>query len=178
MQKGGSDVEFRFKVGEYVRYCINGVCLIEDIRMMDVLGDGNEKMFYVLSPTSRQSSTICVPADNVTLTDKMEVVIAKEDIDNLIDKMKYNELEWIDDKKKRSECFKNIIKKCDRQSLLSLIDCLHRRRGILLESGKNLSSGDETVLSQAESVIENEFSFVLGIERESVRDYVKDKMNK
>lgn len=171
-------MELKFKIGEYVRYCINGVCLIDDIREMDILGDGNNKMFYVLSPVSRQSSTISVPADNDTLTSKMVPLLSKEDIDSLIDGIETNMLEWTDDKKRRTEFFKSIIKDCDRQSLLSLIDCLYKRRAVLLESGKNLSSGDEAFLNQAEGVIQDEFSFVLEIGKERVSDYIKQRLNK
>lgn len=177
-RKRGEIVEFKFKTGEYVRYSINGVCLVEDIRKMDIMGDGNEKMFYVLSPNSRQASTICVPVDNDILTAKMVPPLSREDIEVLIDGIPTNEMEWIDDKKKRTEFFKNIIKECDRQSLLSLIDCLYKRRASLLESGKNLSSGDEAFLNQAEGVIQDEFSFVLEIGKESVSDYVKHRLSK
>lgn len=171
-------MEFEFKIGEYVRYCINGVCLIEDIRKMDVLGDGNEKMFYVLCPVSRQASTISVPVDNNTLTSRMKPLVSKDGIDCLIDGIEANVLEWVDDKKKRTEIFKNIIKECDRKSLLSLVDCLYKRREVLKESGKNLSSGDESFLNQAEGVIQDEFSFVLEISKESVYSYVKERLCK
>ena len=169
-------MDLKFRVGEYVRYCINGVCRIDDIRKMDIMGDGNEKMFYVLSSTSRQASTICVPLDNDALTSKMEIPVSEEEINRLIDAIPDNTLDWIDDKKKRTECFKNIIKDCDRQQLLALIECLHKRREFLCENNKNLSSGDESFLNQAEGIIQNEFAFVLDIEKDSVAQYVKERL--
>lgn len=168
----------KFRIGEYVRYYINGVCYIEDIRKMDIMGDGVEKMFYVLKSSSRQASTIYVPADNDELVSRMELPVSKEQIDTLIDKMNDNCMEWIDDKKKRTEIFKSIIKECDRQDLLSLIECMHKRKEFLNAGGKNLSSGDESILSQAEGVIQNEFSYVLGIEKDCVAEYVMKRRGK
>ena len=168
----------KFRTGDYIRYSVSGVCLIDDICEMDIFGDGNRKEFYVLKPESKRASTIYVPLDNDVLVAKFEDIVSENEINCLIEGVIHNSIEWIEDKKRRSEVFKSIVKTCDRQELLSLVKCMYHRREYLIEIGKNLSSADEMVLKQAEDIIANEFSFALNIECDKLKEYALNILNK
>lgn len=165
----------RFNVGEYIRYMSSGVCVIDEIVHMDLFGDGMAKDFYALVSTFDKKSKVFVPVDNETLTSKMLPVIDNQEIKTLMETVKQSETEWIEDKKRRGDCFKNIVKNCDRQENLLLIKCITDRRAELNSISKNLSSSDESILNQAENIIKKEFYHVLGIDPDDVIDYIFNK---
>ncbi len=166
----------RFNIGEYIRYMSSGVCVIDEIVHMDLFGDGTAKDFYVLVSAIDNKSKVFVPVDNETLTNKMLPVIENQEIITLMKSVEQSEIKWIEDKKKRGDCFKNIVKNCDRQENLLLIKCISDRRAELNSISKNLSSSDESILSQAENIIKKEFYFVLGIDPDDVIDYIFNRI--
>lgn len=100
----------QYKKGDYVKYASSGVCIIEDIRTMDSISKGRE--FYVLKPIKDTKSTVYVPLDNETLTEKMRYIMTKQEIDDLLKSIKFTDISWIDDRKIRSQTFKTILKTC------------------------------------------------------------------
>lgn len=166
----------RFNIGEHIRYMSSGVCVIDEIVHMDLFGDGMAKDFYVLVSAVDNKSKVFVPVDNETLTSKMLPVIKKQEIITLMEEVKQSETEWIEDKKRRGDYFKNTVKNCDRQENLLLIKCISDRRTELKSISKNLSSSDENILNQAENIIKKEFYYVLGIDPNDVIDYIFNKI--
>ena len=51
-----------FKIGEYVVYGNTGVCKVEDITTMDMVG--TEKEYYVLVPVYNKNGRAFLPVDN------------------------------------------------------------------------------------------------------------------
>ena len=62
-----------FKKGEYVQYALNGVCVIEDIKKINIDRSKNPKEFYVLKPVSAYTSTIYVPVETESLYQKCDI---------------------------------------------------------------------------------------------------------
>lgn len=162
-----------YKKGDYIRYASNGVCLIDDIKSIDLNHSKNPKNFYVLKPIGGGSSTIYVPLENKELVSKMRYILSKNEIDSLINSVKQDKIDWIDDRKERNNSFKQIIKDSDPRELLKLVSCIYLKKQDLAGDGKKLSSTDENHLSQAESLIENEFSFVLKLDGLGVGNYIR-----
>lgn len=164
------------KKGEYVQYALNGVCLIEDIKSIDINHSKNPKEFYVLKPIGLNTSTIYVPTENAELVSKMRPLLNKNEADSLIESLRNDKTEWIDDRKERNTKFNSIIKESDPKELLKLIGCIYIKRQKLESKGKKLSSTDERQLAQAESLIENELAFILELENVSISNYIKSKL--
>ncbi len=162
------------KKNEYVRYGANGVCLIEDVTKMKVAGE--ERNFYVLRPVASNSSTIYVPADNETLTERMKRVLTKAEIDGLITTTRKQSINWVNDRNDRREYFHSIIAKCDRSELLLLISCIYKKRHELVSVGKRLAASDDEALKLAERLIEDEFSFSLGLGCDEIGEYIRGKL--
>ncbi len=162
------------KKNEYVRYGANGVCLIEDVTKMKVSGD--EREFYVLRPVANGASTIYVPADNERLTERMKGVLSKSEIDSLISSARKQSIDWVNDRNERRELFHSIISKCDRRELLLLVSCVYQKKRELIANGKKLASSDDEALKVAERLIEDEFSFSLGLDGDKISDYIKGKL--
>ncbi|MBQ7986383.1 MAG: CarD family transcriptional regulator [Clostridia bacterium] len=162
-----------YKKGDYIRYASNGVCLIDDIKSIDINRSKNPKSFYVLKPISASSSTIYVPLDNNELVSKMRYILSKTEIDSLINSVKNDKIDWISDRKERNNSFKQIIKDSDPRELLKLVSCIYLKKQELSADGKKLSSTDEGHLLQAEALIENEFAFVLKLDGLGVGNYIR-----
>lgn len=165
-----------YKKGDYIRYASNGVCLIDDIKNIDLNRSKKPKRFYVLKPINASSSTIYVPFENEELVSKMRHILSKNDIDALIDSAKQSKIDWISDRKERNNSFKQIIKDSAPQDLLKLVSCIYLKKQELSLEGKKLSSTDENHLSMAETLIENEFSFVLNLDSNSVGQYIRSRL--
>lgn len=165
-----------FSKGEYIKYATSGVCLIENITKLDYLHNHNPQEFYVLKPVGANTSTVYVPLSNEALTSKMRKLLSKEEIDSLIDESNKDVIEWINDRKVRSEKFKGIILKAEPVELLKLVRCIYMKKIELKKSGKNLSSTDDALLGVAEGLIENEFSFVMNLSGEQLGEYIRERL--
>ncbi|MBO5060334.1 MAG: CarD family transcriptional regulator [Clostridia bacterium] len=165
-----------YQKGDYIRYAAAGVCLIEDIKKIDYTHSHKPQDFYVLKPVAASGSTIYVPLANEELTAKMRYILNHGEIDSLIESMKNEKIEWIDDRKERTESFKAVIKRCEPQELLRLVSCIYLKKQEFAENGKKLSATDDSILSQAETLIENEFSFVLNLSGGQVGEYIRQKL--
>lgn len=165
----------QYKINEFISYSTTGVCRIDDIKEMELAGrTGN---FYILKPLSSQNSTVFVPMDNPVLTAKMRRVLTKEEIDKQIDVINQNKMCWINERKDRIARIKEILAGGETADLLLLISCMYIKRNELSATNKDLSSFDDLLLKRAENLIEDEFSFVLGIEKNEVSGYIESRIN-
>lgn len=160
--------------GQYVVYGTNGICLVEDIRMMKFALDTEKNPYCILKPASSDSSTIYVPLNNEKLMGKLRPVMTKEDIDSLLLGMRDKEITWDGDRRNRTERFHDILAGGVTQTLLLMIRCIYMKKRELISLGKNLSATDEGTLKSAEKLVEEEFSYALHIPKEEVTTYIRD----
>lgn len=165
-----------YNKGEYVQYALNGVCVIEDIKSIDLNRSKSPKDFYVLKPISGNTSKIYVPVENEQLVSKMRPLLTKEEADSLIDSLKLDKFEWIEDRKIRNTTFSDIIKESNPKKLLKLVGCIYIQKQKFIAEGKKLSGTDEKQLTQAEALIENELSLVLNLAPKGLEPYIKSRL--
>ena len=161
-----------YQKGDHVRYGTNGVCVIADIETMTSMDRRSVKDYYVLRPVAESGTKIFVPLDNPALLGKMHAILTREEINEAIRQSAADPLPWVGDRNRRSEAFKEILKTAEPFPLLQLCSCIHGRRLQLSQEGKRLSGSDETILKQAERLVENEFAFSLDIPRSEVAAYI------
>lgn len=166
----------KFSKGDYIRYSTNGVCLVKDVTKLDYTDKNNMNDFYILSPVSTSSSTIFVPVNNQNLVSNMRPLLTKDQIDGILEDVKENCFTWVEDRKLRTDTFKTVVKTADQKELVSLIRCIYAKKRELTDEGKKLSSVDESILEQAEKLVEDEFGFVLNITKDEVKTYIKEKL--
>ena len=159
-----------FSVGDYVRYLNNGVCQIVDYTTLPGMGEG---MFYVLKPYAGPNASIFVPADNEKLVSRMQHILTKDEIDQLIQTaLQEADCLWLPDRRARMERFHGILRDCEPAALLRLMACIGGRKQVLEAQGKKLAASDAAALKQAEGLIENEFAFSLELTGEEVHSYI------
>lgn len=115
-----------FLKNDIVRYGAHGVCKIVDIAEKNFNGVPVE--YYVLKPIYNDTSTIYVPVQNQSLTDKMHKVLSAEEIRALIQAMPYEESIWIDDEEERKRRYQEILVDGDRVELIRMIKALYLRQ--------------------------------------------------
>ena len=167
-------MQAQYQKGEYVRYAANGVCLVEDIRQMPELKRGD--LFYVLRPIADQKSTYYIPIDNEKLTGKLRPVLTRDEVNALIDSVHDAEMIWIEDRKQRVEQFHAALRACDLRQLMVTACTLYLQKQSVLRAGKKLTPSDETVLRQAEALVDNEIAFVLDLPVSGVGTYIRNRL--
>lgn len=165
-----------FKVGDTVLYGATGVCKIDSAVIREI---GREKKEYlVLLPISQEKSTVFVPTDNPVLLQKMRKILSKKEIGDIIESVSSLPDIWEEDEVRRRERYSEIICGGDRKQIVLLIRTLYTVRNMRQAEGKRLHMVDERYLSEAERLLCDEFSVVLGIERSQVVPYIIEKTKK
>lgn len=165
-----------FKKGEFVVYTKNGVCLIDDVKLMDFAGE--KSLYYILKPLSSSGSTLYVPVENEKLVSKLRPVMSKAQIDALLTDAKNYKAEWNDAKSERVELFNSVLASGDSGKLLHLIMCIYLKKQEKESIGKHLCSTDESILRTAEELIQEEFAFSLNCSHDEVNSYIQKRIIK
>ncbi|MPN50404.1 hypothetical protein SDC9_198030 [bioreactor metagenome] len=83
---------------------------------------------------------------------------------------------WISDDAKRKEKYRQILATGDRLQLIRLIKTLHLYGQERKNEGKKLHSADERFMKEAEKMLYEEFSHVLGIHQDQVLPFILEQM--
>jgi len=165
-----------FSAGEHVVYGTHGVCEISEVTTMSFCSDSRK--YYVLFPIGDAKSKIFVPVDNEQLTSQMKKVLTKEEIDRLLDAVEPGALDWIESDSARKEYCSATIKGGDRLALINMIEMLYLHREEMIGQKKHFHVTDERFLREAEKLLHDEFSFVLGIPNADVVEYIGERIKK
>ena len=165
------------QIGEVVSYGTTGICTIVDIRMESLSRSGARKQeYYVLRPMATPTCVTYVPTGNEALTGKMRHVMTGEEIDRMIDSVKGQSLEWIEDTRQRSDAFQKVLNGGISGELLKLISCLYLEKKSRGKGGKKFCATDEKLLSSAERMVSEEFAYALQIPEKEVSAYIANRM--
>ena len=161
-------------VGDRIVYGTQGICEIKEISPL-TLGD-EEKNYYFLSPLSDPRCVIYVPCDNQFLLDQMKDILSPDEIDSIITSPEIGTMEWIGIDIRRKEYCTAVLKSGDRHELLRVIYMLRTKREEFRSMKKHFHVADERFLRDAERIINQEFSYSLGIHASEVEDYILSKL--
>ncbi len=163
------------KIGDTVLYGATGVCSVEGMTEREI---GKEKkQYFVLKPLAQDKCTVFVPADNEALLKKAKKILSREEIYAVIDSVQPEPDIWEENEIKRREQFGEIIHSGDRKKLMLLIRSLYNRREERRAEGKRLHITDERFMSEAERLLYDEFSAVLGIKQDEVVEFIINRIN-
>lgn len=160
-----------FSVGEKVLYNVNGVCEITE----KVFGSTAIK-YYVLKPINNGDSTIFVPVNNEKLVGKMKRLMTQSQIDKIISEVSEQQPHWNVDDVTRKEAYKTAISLGNIRDILFLLKSIWIHSVIQNNKGRKLHIMDEMYLREAEKIIREEISTVVGVEQDAVIPYLKEKI--
>ncbi len=155
-----------FKIGEYVSYRSEGICVIKDIstECFGVLGKSEE--YYILAPLRDINSTLYVPLNNSLLVEKMQRLLSAEEICELAEKLVDERLVWILESRVRNASFKEILASGDRNSLIILVNTLTDYFERLDAGGRKHTASDDSAYKKAKKMLLDEFSVTTNIKTE------------
>jgi len=166
-----------FQVGEVVAYGATGVCTVEAIEMRSMSRAGTKKQeYYVLRPLASPSCMTYVPTGNEVLTGRMRRVMSKTEIDAMLETIRGEKLLWIEDPRQRTEQYSQILARGLTGDLLKLIGCLFLEKKSCAGKGRRFSAADDRLLSNAERVVSEEFSYSLQIKPGQVVAYIAEHL--
>lgn len=151
-----------YQTGEIVSYGINGVCRITALTERTV---GSEKtLYYQLEPVRGNNATVLVPTNSETLLRKMRPVLSAGEINALLQSLPGAPDQWTDNEQDRKLRYREIFGGSDAFALASLACSLYRQKQALTARGRRLRQVDEAAWKDAERLLSDEFSYVLGSE--------------
>ena len=163
-----------FNIGEKVLYSVNGVCEITDIT--EKVFDKTVIRYYVLKPISNNEATLFVPVNNENLVRKMKRLMTCDQLDEVLNNVSVKDIEWNTNEAERKEEFRNIISFGNVSEILVLLKSIWLHRTVQSCKGRKLHISDEMFLREAEKIIKEEISTVIGVEQDAVIPYIKNKI--
>ena len=159
-----------FKINEVVVYGTTGVCRYDGVSEMKL---GREvKQYHVFTPVAQGGSTVFIPTDNDLLLQRVHPLLTKVQIDEIIESMPADKEVWCNDANGRMRLYADLLKSGDRGRILLAVRTLLVRRRELSAKGRKLHITDERALRDAQRLLYDEFSYVLGIPADKVEDYI------
>lgn len=165
-----------YTVNDTVLYGADGVCTITNIVEKNMLG--TVRLFYELHPVSRRDAVLFLPTDNEKTMAKLRRVLTREEILSAIHSMPDEENIWIDKESERREAYARIIRSGDHREVIRLIKTLYEHREQLTDRGHRMHAADANFLKEAETVLYDEFAYVLQIGREEVIPFIQHEIEK
>ena len=146
-----------FDVGSYVIYRAEGVCVISDIREENFGAIGGNEKYYILSPVNDKKSTVYVPVNNKMLCGMMRPLLSAEQINDLVDELRCERMEWIDESRARNAAFREVLSAGDRRQLIVLTNTVSERIAEAQSKGRKPTSTDENAILRAKKMLYEEF---------------------
>ena len=165
-----------YSVNDMVLYGADGVCTIANIVEKPLLGV--TRLFYELHPVNRRDAVLFLPTDNEKTMAKLRRVLTRDEIISAIHSMPEEKNIWIEKESIRKETYARIIKSGDHRKVIQLIKTLYEHREQLIDSGHKMHSADENFLKEAETVLYDEFAYVLKIDRKDVLPFIQTEMER
>lgn len=163
-----------FDKDEFIVYGRNGVCLVEDIKPMDIDGIGSERLYYVLRPVNSQGSTIFTPVDNQKVP--MRKIITKEEALDLIEKIPEIGVLKISNEKMCEEQYKAAMQSCDCSDMVRVLKTIYLKKQKRIAAGKKITSTDEKYFHMAENSLCTELSVLIDVPKEKMEEYITKKL--
>ncbi len=150
-----------------------GICRIRSVSELNMSHDGPRR-YYVLTPLYDQGTTLYTPCDQAE--HQLRDPLNREDIDSLIDGMPRHHTDWISDEKARQRYLTGIVRSGNHENLLAAVSALYDKRKEQTARGRKFHSSDARFLEEAETSINREFAYVLGVQPDDVPAYIRKRL--
>lgn len=165
----------QFTEGKIVVYRSAELCRIKSVGQY--APDGiNTREYCILTPLGSERSTYYVPME--CAEQKLRDPLTKEEVLALIDSMDGAGAEWCSDGNRRKARQNEILSSGSYESVIGMAGAIYIERERRRQSGKKLTASDERAMKSAEKMIYGEFGYVLGIEPESVPEFIAQRLSK
>ncbi|NDL68333.1 CarD family transcriptional regulator [Anaerotalea alkaliphila] len=164
-----------YQIGDLIVYDTTGVCHVTDIRKHDLLGTGQERLYYVLKPLF-QECVISTPVDNTKVF--MRPVISRDEAERLIDSIPSIHVKPYESPVLRelTTHYDAFLKAHDCAALVELTMSIFTKKQTATSQNKKLGAVDEKYLKRGEDLLFGELSAALQIEKDRVPEYIEARV--
>ena len=164
-----------YQIGDRIIYGSNGVCQIEEIKMIEVPHTDEEKAYYIIKPIY-QECRISVPVDTKMF---MRPIISREEALALIDGIPQVDAQpyYNTALRQLQDYYEKKIGTHSCADLIELTISLHRKKEQVLAQKRKFGAIDERYMKRAEDLLFGELSVVLEIPKNEVRQFISNRLN-
>lgn len=159
-----------FEIGDYVVNATNGICKINEIVELDMSGDKKLKSYFLLRPIEEEHDRVYIPVDNAGK--RIRKVITADEAQSVIDRIPQIEELVITSEKERETKYKEAVRSCEPDTVVSLLKCLHNRNEERKKAGKKSTAVDERYWKMAENNLHAELAFVLEKDKLEMKEII------
>ena len=165
-----------YQAGDYVVKAYTGVCRIEEITHPEGMDVDKNKLFYLLTPLSDAKMKIYVPVEGSAKG--FRKVLNPEEAWKVIHDIPKIEEVHIENEKQREQKYKEAIRECDPERLVSIIKTMYRRKQKRNAQGKKCIAMDERYFKLAEEYLYSELAFALGKNKNEMCKFIEETIEK
>lgn len=165
-----------FQKGDSVVYGNLGVCKINDLVTRQFEGLNEAHPYYVLK-SLYQEGVLYVPADNPKIA--LRAVLTADEANQFIDSIPslHGEAFHSRSAQELAAHYEESLKTHDCKDLLELAMSIYEKKQSLTRQNKKFGRVDEHFMRQAEENLYGELAAALNIPKESVPDYIQQRIN-
>lgn len=160
-------------VGDLIIYGNYGVCKVEMVGILDILGVDKSKLYYTLC-SIYNTEIIYTPIDTKVF---MRPVINSSEAQQLISRIPLIDEGVCNDSSLRGleGYYKELLQSHDCYDLLKLIKTVKTKNKLAIEQKRKPGQIDERYIRIAEDLLDGELAVALGIPKESVKSYIEER---
>ncbi|WP_033154451.1 CarD family transcriptional regulator [Pseudobutyrivibrio ruminis] len=149
-----------YQVGDYLVHEGSGVCQIEDIDDMELMGKGSRKTYYCMSPVFKAGAKVFTPISGSSV--RLRPVAKQETFTRILENI--DNIECIEEPNERAlqEKFKEVMGEFTPESLAQVVKTVLIRKWQRIAAGKKVMALDEKTLSVAGRKLYEEMAFSMG----------------
>lgn len=156
-----------FKIGEYVVYK-RDLCRIKDIKEKY----HNNIDYYILESANDNSLTISIPST----TKDIRNLITKDKLEKLIQRIPQIPVVETDNRMIEN-IYKDLLNSNSYDDLIKIIKTAYLRNKLRVDNHKKVGEKDNYYFEKAEKILYSEFSIVLGMDYNEIKEYIKKKID-
>ena len=163
-----------YNTGDFVVHGRDGLCEITEISSMDLIGEGNERDYYILVPVNNPKSRIYVPVGTGETT--LRAPLTEKEALEIIDELPSIEALRIENEKTREKDYNSAIIKNDCVELFKLIKTTYTRNMERRAKGHTATAIDESYYKTAVKALHSELGYALGIGAEEMENFIEQRL--
>ncbi len=163
-----------YKVGDFLVHEGSGVCQIEDIDDMELMGKGSKKTYYCMSPVFKAGAKVFTPIDGSTV--RLRPVAEEARFTKILDTL--DDIECIEEPNDRmlQEKFKEVMSEFTPEALARVVKTVLVRKWQRIAAGKKVMALDEKIFAVAGRKLFEEMAFAMGKDIPSVQNLFEERL--
>jgi len=163
-----------FQINDRVIYGIHGACDIKAVERQT--SGGKTQEYLVLEPVNQTGARFLVPTHNAAAMAKLQKMLTKEELEQLLRSDSVHEFCWIQEENFRKQTYRELISGGDRVRLMAMVHTLYCHRTEQTASGRKVHVCDENFLRDAEKLLSGEISMVMEMDPDAARQFIRSAL--